>query len=587
MAQLGNTNIYGNLTVTGTTTSNGNFIGNLTGNASSATEDSEGQTIKSTYIKGLSVSDKVITYTKGDGTTGTITTKDTTYLAATQSANGLMSSADKKKLDSISASAEVNQNAFSNVTVGSTTIEADSKTDTLTLEAGDNITLTPDANNDKITITAKDTTYSTMKGATSSAAGAIGLVPAPAAGNQSSFLRGDGTWVVPTNTTYTFATGTTNGTISVTPSGGSATDVAVYGLGTAAYTNSSAYATSGHTHNYAGSSSVGGAATSANKLNTNAGSANTPVYFSNGIPVAIDYTISKSVPSNAEFTDTKVTQSAVKDSDYTNYRPLIFGSSNSSTKGFTPTTVTDAVYACTGLYVKPASGLIHATTFEGDLSGNASTATTATNSTKLHTVTSSTNADHFLTFVDSNNSGATSEAVYTNGSLKYNPSTNTLTATTFNGNATSATNDSNGNRITSTYLPLSGGTMTGTIMTRSNTGPALNLRNESAYMSTINYDTSGNEALAINLKNTVTSFMVNHGVDGSQWTANGKWTSVTPTLQAKNKCVYINELIPNDTSPSYNLKVNGTSYFSNKVYIGSSSSYISYNNSTGALEFNC
>ena len=240
-----------------------------------------------------------------------------------------------------------------------------------------------------------------------------------------------------------------------------------------------------------------------------------------------------------------------------------------------------------------AGGIIEANEFKGNLTGNATTATTATtatNSTKLHTVTRSTNADHFLTFVDSNNSSAASETVYTNGSLKYNPSTNTLTATTFSGNATtatSATNDSNGNRITSTYLPLSGGTMTGTIMTRSNTGPALNLRNESTYMSTINYDTSGNEALAINLKNTVTSFMVNHGVDGSQWTANGKWTSVTPTLQAKNKCVYINELIPNGTSPSYNLKVNGTSYFSNKVYIGSSSSYISYNNSTGALEFNC
>ena len=39
-----------------------------------------------------------------------------------------------------------------------------------------------------------------MTGATSSAAGAAGLVPAPAAGKQLSFLRGDGTWVVPTNT---------------------------------------------------------------------------------------------------------------------------------------------------------------------------------------------------------------------------------------------------------------------------------------------------------------------------------------------------------------------------------------------------
>lgn len=41
-----------------------------------------------------------------------------------------------------------------------------------------------------------------------------------------------------------------------------------------------------HTHNYAGSSSAGGAATSANKLNTNAGDSNTPVYFNNGVPVA-------------------------------------------------------------------------------------------------------------------------------------------------------------------------------------------------------------------------------------------------------------------------------------------------------------
>ena len=45
-------------------------------------------------------------------------------------------------------------------------------------------------------------------------------------------------------------------------------------------------AASSHTHNYAGSSSAGGAATSANKLNTNAGDSNTPVYFTNGVPVA-------------------------------------------------------------------------------------------------------------------------------------------------------------------------------------------------------------------------------------------------------------------------------------------------------------
>lgn len=52
----------------------------------------------------------------------------------------------------VAAGAEVNQNAFSNVKVGTTTVAADTKTDTLTLEAGGDVTLTPDATNDKVTI---------------------------------------------------------------------------------------------------------------------------------------------------------------------------------------------------------------------------------------------------------------------------------------------------------------------------------------------------------------------------------------------------------------------------------------------------
>lgn len=62
---------------------------------------------------------------------------------------------------------------------------------------------------------------------------------------------------------------------------------------------------SGHTHNYAGSSSAGGSANSAVKLDTTtSGSATQPVYFSEGKPVACTYTLGKSVPSNAVFTDT-------------------------------------------------------------------------------------------------------------------------------------------------------------------------------------------------------------------------------------------------------------------------------------------
>jgi len=49
------------------------------------------------------------------------------------------------------SNAQANQNAFSNIKVGETTIAADTTTDTLEL-VGSNVTITPDATNDKITI---------------------------------------------------------------------------------------------------------------------------------------------------------------------------------------------------------------------------------------------------------------------------------------------------------------------------------------------------------------------------------------------------------------------------------------------------
>ncbi len=67
----------------------------------------------------------------------------------------------------------------------------------------------------------------------------------------------------------------------------------------------STFTPSPHTHNYAGSGSAGGSANSAVKLDTaTAGSATQPVYFTGGKPTACSYTLGKSVPSNAVFTDT-------------------------------------------------------------------------------------------------------------------------------------------------------------------------------------------------------------------------------------------------------------------------------------------
>ena len=64
----------------------------------------------------------------------------------------------KTKLDGIAAGAEVNQNAFSTIAVsGQTSVNSDSNTDTLNLAAGTGITLTTDAGTDTVTITSTAT----------------------------------------------------------------------------------------------------------------------------------------------------------------------------------------------------------------------------------------------------------------------------------------------------------------------------------------------------------------------------------------------------------------------------------------------
>ena len=135
--------------------------------------------IKGLFNKGitnLSVSGKTITFTKGDGTTGTITTQDTNttygnFKGATASADG-----------------------------GSGLVPAPTKGNEGKYLKADGTWGTP-----------ANATYADMKGATSSAAGTHGLVPAPAAGKQSQYLRGDGTWDTPTNTTYSDATQSAHG----------------------------------------------------------------------------------------------------------------------------------------------------------------------------------------------------------------------------------------------------------------------------------------------------------------------------------------------------------------------------------------
>jgi len=135
----------------------------------------------------------------------------TAHITSTERTNW---NAAKTHADSAHApsNAEPNQNAFSNVVVGSTTISADSKTDTLTLVAGNNVTITPDSTGDSITISSANTVYTHPTTA--------GNKHIPAGGSSGQILRwaSDGTavWGNDNNTTYSNATQTSSGLMSDT-----------------------------------------------------------------------------------------------------------------------------------------------------------------------------------------------------------------------------------------------------------------------------------------------------------------------------------------------------------------------------------
>ena len=81
-------------------------------------------------------------------------------------------------------------------------------------------------------------------------------------------------------------------------------------------------------------------------------------------------TTTMTMPDNPN-SDTKVRQSVTTTS---NYRPLLLGAKNSSSTSSLADTVTDESYTSTLFYAKPSTGALYATSFNGALNGNASTA---------------------------------------------------------------------------------------------------------------------------------------------------------------------------------------------------------------------
>lgn len=147
-----------------------------------------------------------------DSTQGTTGTRIVLWSVLKSVLNGIFASKSHKHPGSDITSAVANANAATNDSTGqniaSTYVkEITANGRTITVKRGNDTTST---------FTTQDTTYGNMSGATTSAAGKAGLVPAPATGANNRYLRSDGTWAVPpdTNTTYSVATQSANGLMS-------------------------------------------------------------------------------------------------------------------------------------------------------------------------------------------------------------------------------------------------------------------------------------------------------------------------------------------------------------------------------------
>ena len=332
----------------------------IVGTINRAIGDEDGNNIKSTYstkantIRGLSVSGRVITYTKDDGTTGTITTQDTIYTLPTATSTRLGGIKVGNRL-------QITDDGVLSVLNGGT---ADNVDWSGVLNKPTNVSYwTNDA--------AYITLGNVMAGASSSADGARGVVPKPIAGDQNKYLRGDGQWA----------------NVDYAATAGSAT--------TATNATNATHATSADTATTATSATTAASATKATQ-DSDGNAINTTYLKKSGDTMTGDLRFAS---GKDLIWDDATYRQKIHVTDDSTANTAVFEFQQSTDSGSTwPTLMT----------IKD-NGEVIATKFTGALNGNATSATTA-------------------------------------------------------GSATKATQDGSGNVITDTYVKKAGDTMTGTLV---------------------------------------------------------------------------------------------------------------------------
>ena len=146
-----------------------------------------------------------------------------THAAATDAVAGFMSATDKEKLDGIASGA----NKYTLPTATSSVLGGVKTGANITNSSG-TISLTKANVTNALGYTPPTTdtnTWTAFKGASTSAAGTAGYVPAPTAGAANRYFRSDGTWTVPPNTNTTYTLTKSGSTITLNGSDGSETSV--------------------------------------------------------------------------------------------------------------------------------------------------------------------------------------------------------------------------------------------------------------------------------------------------------------------------------------------------------------------------